>query len=116
LNGYPYVKWEELTSGNLIKSIKNKSDNIGAGAEPIQSYGKLNPTLEAQKGMNYVQLLGSEVLVTNKYKDISKRPFRTVAYFSTSKDNTGYLVLVQKWLNKDGTTLCVALDGLNSPR
>jgi hypothetical protein len=52
-----------------IKTVKNKPDNIGAEAEPIQNYGILNPTLEAQKGMNYVQLLGSEVLVTNKYID-----------------------------------------------
>jgi hypothetical protein len=69
LDKYPNIKWEEITSGNLIKTVKNKPDNIGAEAEPIQNYGILNPTLEAQKGMNYVQLLGSEVLVTNKYID-----------------------------------------------
>lgn len=110
---YPYIAWDGITSGKLLNYLKNEDRkgkllSISPSAEPISIPGKTNPTLFDTNGLAFIQLSTSD-FVSNKYKNVAARPFRFVAFFKTELGETTYFVLVEKWLNPDGSTAFLPL-------
>lgn len=110
---YPDIAWEDITSGKLLKFLENEDKKgkllpISSLAEPISAPGRTNPELFNTTGLEFVDLSTND-FVANKYKNADKRPFRFVAFFKTNLGGTAYFVLVQKWLNPDGSTVFLPL-------
>jgi len=109
---YPYMAWEDITSGKLLDFLKNEDSKgkllqLPASAEPI-SLTSTDQEFFNTKGISYVQLPTNDVL-SNKYKNLDLLPFRFIAFFKTELGGTAYFVLVEKWLNADGSTAFLPL-------
>lgn len=103
---YPNIAWSDITSGKLLdflkgEDVKGKLIQIPASAEPI-FLRSTSQDFYNTNGLAYVQL-PSEDVVSNKYKNKDLQPFRFVAFFKTNLGGTSYFVLVEKWLNIDGS-------------
>ena len=109
---YPYVAWDDITSGKLLDFLKNEDSKgkllqIPASAESI-SLISTDQEFFNTKGFAYVQLSTDDVL-SNKYKNPDLLPFRFVAFFKTNLGQTSYFVMIERWLNLDGSTAFLPL-------
>lgn len=101
----PYVRWNDVTEGRLIRSIEfwdrwGRVPRLGEGAVPPPSYitKKLAPWGE--------EFIGSFVLPDDlgmpKYESETARPYVDVAWYRTKIEDGQYVVLVQRWASGEG--------------
>jgi hypothetical protein len=112
-NNYPKIAWNDITSGKLLNYLEIQDRNgklplISSAAKPITMPAITTPEFFEANGLTILQVAADDV-ASNKYKNSETRPFRFVGFFKKELGGTAYLVLVQKWLNQDGSTVFLPL-------
>ena len=106
-NNYPEIKWSDITTGILARSLQkldkqNKLPNLPDKIVPVTKFQKSSQSFFILGGISYIELTEDD-LKSQIYAEKPKRPYQFVAFFKTSLDSSNYLLLIQKWVNQDKT-------------
>ncbi len=102
---FPNISWEDITSGAMLNNLENEDKNgqlpqLPTSSMPVSQFTVTKPDLI---GITYLEI-SSDNYVANKYQSSKFRPFRFVTFYKTILEGEPYVVMVQKWLNLDGST------------
>lgn len=103
----PFLNFTLIRTGILqpLMQVKRAFDpkaKFNNNTITFDTYRKIDSQFIADHGYGYIQLFNQQV-ESGLFRNPEVRPYRFIGFFKTSINGELYYILVEEWLNKNGT-------------